>query len=60
MGTLAPGASMLEVALHQGNHDRKHKFWNVSTERYNVHTPSAVAAGMLLHTNNKFTMETVK
>jgi hypothetical protein len=33
---------------------------NVSTERYNVYTPSAVAAGMLLHTNNKFTMETVK
>jgi hypothetical protein len=36
--------SLLAATLYQGNHDRNHKFWE-------IYTPCAIAAGMLLHKN---------
>ena len=57
-GTLSSVASLLAATLYQGNPDRSHKLWNItSTERY---TPYAGAAGMLLYINGKFTMRKLK
>jgi hypothetical protein len=56
--TLGSVASLLAVALYQGNPYRNHKLWNiVSTERYISY---AGAAGMLLYMNGKFTMGKMK
>jgi hypothetical protein len=38
-GTLGSVASLLTVALYQGNYDRNHKLWNIgSTEKYILNT----------------------
>jgi hypothetical protein len=31
-GTLGSVASLLAATLYQGNHDRKHKFWNIERD----------------------------
>ena len=54
-------ASLLTATLYQGNPDRNHMLWNiVSTERRYIYTPYTGAAGMLLHINEKFTMEKLR
>ena len=50
-------ASLLEATLYQGNPDRNHKLWNINWE---IYTPYAGAAGMLLHMNGKFTIGKLK
>ena len=50
-GTLGSVASLLAATPYQGNPDRIHKL------NWEIYTPYAGAAGMLLHINGKFTME---
>ena len=52
-GTLVSVASLLAAILYQGNPDRNHKLWE-------IYTPYAGAAGMLLRINGKFTMGKLK
>ena len=52
-GTLGSVAFLLAATLYQGNPDRNHKLWE-------IYTPYAGAAGMLLHINGKFTMGKLK
>jgi hypothetical protein len=47
---------LLAPTLYQGNPDRNHKLWNI----WEIYTPYAGAARMLLHINGKFTIEKLK
>ena len=51
--TLGSVSSLLSTTLYQGNPDRTHKLWE-------IYTPYAGAAEMLLHMNGKFTMGKLK
>ena len=51
-GTIGSVATLLPATLYQGNPDRNHK--------WEIYTPYAGAAGMLLHINGKFTMGKLK
>jgi hypothetical protein len=48
---------LLAANLYQGNPDRNHKLWNIASSESYIFQ-NAVAAGMLLHINGKFTMVT--
>ena len=49
-GTLDSVASLLVATLYQGNPDKNHRLRNiVSSHFFEIYTPYAGAAGMLLH-----------
>jgi hypothetical protein len=58
-GTLGSVTSLLAANLYQGNPDRNHKLWNIASSESYIFQ-NAVAAGMLLHINGKFTMGKLK